>query len=311
MNIIGVLAALGGPTAVAGGALYAWRFFQSRVQAADDRIREADERANAAEKRTAEATAAQARALNERIEALEGEVKRRDVIITETQAHERECQEALRREIRLSAKRYLTPYNPEEPPPDSIPPPDWVENTGVQVIRDEESQRVLQAAKEEYTRRKSSGNMPAVRPKQRSSPGVRSARMDVLIVDDEYSSARSMYRAVEHILHRWGHKDWNIAVVTSAVDGRHLLVADPDMRAAIVDYLMPKLLGDRIIEEALEIRPELRGRIIVSSAAEFPNDVAHKLFTELGCLRLDKPFQLEQLEHALRRAIHRGKGGGE
>jgi CheY-like chemotaxis protein len=297
---------------VGTGALCAWRFFQSRVKAADDAIREAEERARQAEARTAEATAAQARALHERIDALEHELHRKDSLIAEANEHERACQEALRREIRLSAQRAVTPYNPNEPPPESLPPPPWNENTDVKVIRDEETQRVLQTAKEAYKKRTSSGNIPAVRPKQRSYPGMRTSRMDILIVDDDYSSARSMHGAVEHILHRWGHKDWNVAVVTSAVDGRHLLVADPDMQAAIVDYLMPKFLGDRIIEEALEIRPNLRGRIIVvSGVTEYPSDVAHRLFTELGCLRLDKPFQLEQLEHALRRAISSSKGGGE
>lgn len=71
---------------------------------------------------------------------------------------------------------------------------------------------------------------------------------------------------------------------------------DEDVALCFVDLVMPNLRGEQLIEEALRKRPSLRGCIVVCSGLPPADETERRLFGELGCLRLDKPFLLEQLE---------------
>lgn len=123
--------------------------------------------------------------------------------------------------------------------------------------------------------------------------------MDALIIDDEIHGARAMKSALSAIL----PIGWRVECVSDAVQGRAILTLDSRIRLAVVDYLMPRFDGLRLVSDVLELRPELQGRIIISSGAQYPADIAHRLFEELGCLRCDKPVDLDLLDRLVSQAI--------
>lgn len=117
--------------------------------------------------------------------------------------------------------------------------------------------------------------------------------MDALVVDDNESLARALEWALRRIL----PAGWDVKSTHDARLGGYLLVMDPGLKVAIIDYLLPVMLGDQIINEAMKVRPELRGKIIVSSGMdEFPEEVEKLLFQDLGCRKLSKPVDFDELE---------------
>lgn len=116
--------------------------------------------------------------------------------------------------------------------------------------------------------------------------------MDALVVEDQVAIGRVLVWALRRIA-----PGWDIQITGDAIAGGYLLVLDPSLKMAVVDYFMPMKLGDEIIEEALKIRPHLKGKIIVCSGiGTYPPEVEKKLFVELGCRRLDKPIDLDKFE---------------
>lgn len=116
--------------------------------------------------------------------------------------------------------------------------------------------------------------------------------MDLLIVDDDAMALAAIHRLLLDIV----PAHWSIAPVSDALAGRSLLTLDPRIKVAIIDYLMPRLDGLALVEDALKYRPELRGKIIITSGAAIPEDIEQRLFEELGCIRLDKPVDADALE---------------
>lgn len=117
-----------------------------------------------------------------------------------------------------------------------------------------------------------------------------------LVIDDSPDVAAAMHRLVRQVLPRDG---WAVQHVTDPKLGLSIAVLDQGLRIVFVDSVMPILNGDDLIEQALRRRPGLRGRIVVCSGLWFEEHRERRLFRELGCLRLDKPFRLEQLEQVV------------
>lgn len=114
----------------------------------------------------------------------------------------------------------------------------------------------------------------------------------VLVIDDEPIVAMSIHRFLRHAL----PSTWTVEEETDPRVGLSRVVLDYKIAFVFVDVLMPGLTGDALIEELLSRRPDLRGKIIVCTGALMEDAMAHRLFNELGCIRLDKPFRLESLE---------------
>ena len=85
--------------------------------------------------------------------------------------------------------------------------------------------------------------------------------MDALVVDDNESLAK----ALEWALRRIVPAGWDVRSTGDAVTGGALLILDPGIKVAVIDYLMPMRDGEHIVAEALKVRPQLRGKIIVCS----------------------------------------------
>lgn len=117
--------------------------------------------------------------------------------------------------------------------------------------------------------------------------------MDALIADDNIALSKALGWALKRIV----PDGWDIRVTNDAVTAGYLLILDPGLKLAVLDYLMPIRDGEHIITEAMKVRPHLRGKIIVCSGLDdFPEEVERHLFAELGCKRLRKPVDLELFE---------------
>jgi CheY-like chemotaxis protein len=124
-------------------------------------------------------------------------------------------------------------------------------------------------------------------------------RKKILVIDDDPVVAQSIHRFLRQVV----PASWEVAHETDPKVGLLRAVTDQAIALCFVDLLMPALGGDQLIEMALRQRPDLRGRIAVCSGAMPNSDAEKRLFGELGCLRIDKPFTLEELERFVWRFI--------
>ena len=117
--------------------------------------------------------------------------------------------------------------------------------------------------------------------------------MDALIADDNIALSKALHWALKRIV----PDGWDIRVTNDAVTAGYLLILDPGLKVAVVDYLMPIRDGEHIVTEAMKVRPHLRGKIIICSGLdEYPPEVEHHLFVDLGCRKLPKPVNFDELE---------------
>jgi CheY-like chemotaxis protein len=124
----------------------------------------------------------------------------------------------------------------------------------------------------------------------------------ILLVDDE----PTIVRALTTFMRRELPAGWGIAAFVDALPAIAFVDEDilRDIVFAIVDLTMPGLGGADFIAQTLEKRPDLRRRIAVFSGSVLLRG-DDPLFTELGCLRLNKPFEIAQL-HGLVRSVTGG-----
>jgi response regulator of citrate/malate metabolism len=122
-----------------------------------------------------------------------------------------------------------------------------------------------------------------------------------LIVDDDVMVARAMTRAVRG----WLPDTWTIETVSSALDGLCLVVTDKEIELVLLDRLMPDASGDAVAVHILRYRPEMKGKILISSGLDYSEQEAEYFFGELGCLQLDKPLDIEVLKTLVFAAITR------
>ena len=122
-----------------------------------------------------------------------------------------------------------------------------------------------------------------------------------LIVDDDPMVARAMQRAAEV----WLPEGWDIETVSSPLDGLCMTVTDKEIELVLLDLTMPDVRGDVVAVYILRYRPELRGKIILSSGLDYAAHEAEYLFDELGLLRLDKPLDIDRYEALVLGAITR------
>lgn len=275
MDVVTVLTALTG----SGGLGFSiWKFVKGRIEANDAKrkleIEAFERRIEDAEKRAADSVAREIQALKDRILKLEKD--------------HADCEQLLRAEIRRSTRNALSPRRPDDPIPNSLPPPDeeWYEHTDAQLMWDEETQKVIQ---EEKKKRSSDPKRPTI---PRPTPTSGDSRPRAIVVDDHADQARALMRLLADVVPR----HWKVETLTDARAGRMVLVMDERVRLAIVDWVMPRFDGEAVITEALRQRPELRGKIIVTSGWPIPDDVARHLFDELGCFWLEKPIEFKKLK---------------
>jgi DNA-binding response OmpR family regulator len=119
--------------------------------------------------------------------------------------------------------------------------------------------------------------------------------MDALIAEDHDVLANALLWALQRIL-----PGWDIQRVEDGRSAEYALIMDSGVRLAVLDYLLPRADAEKVVASVLQIRPKLKGKIIICSGIDYPDDVAERLFVDLGCKRLDKGnhellFELERL----------------
>ncbi len=124
----------------------------------------------------------------------------------------------------------------------------------------------------------------------------------VLLVDDEPVLVRALVQYLSGVL----PAGWLVLAEPDGEAALTMLQDDitRDIRVCIIDFHLRGISGAELIRRALPARPDLRGKLIVCSGSSFLE--SDPLFAELGCERLDKPFELEQLRLAVLRAIGHG-----
>jgi CheY-like chemotaxis protein len=115
---------------------------------------------------------------------------------------------------------------------------------------------------------------------------------DALVIDDYPAAAKAMATLLERLC----PPGWAIGSTTDAAEGLSAMIGLPHLRLVVTDYLLPRFDAQDIVEMALRARPRLRGRIIVSSGADFPPDIYERLFVDLACLPLPKPVETDLLK---------------
>lgn len=118
-----------------------------------------------------------------------------------------------------------------------------------------------------------------------------------IVVDDEPLIARLLRERISEIL-----TGWHVVSETACARALALIEADDAREIAVVfaDLSMPGIGGEELIVQTLAHRPDLRGRIVVCTGGVTTFRQEDRLFRELGCARLDKPFMTEELRSVLR-----------
>lgn len=118
----------------------------------------------------------------------------------------------------------------------------------------------------------------------------------LLLVDDEPALIKTLVAFFRRAL----PPEWELAAFGKEQEALAFIADDllRDVRFCIVDIGMDGMGGAQLISEALKRRPDLRGRICVFSGSMLHDE--DPLFTRLGCLRLDKPFEIAQLNEIVR-----------
>lgn len=223
------------------------------------------------------------------VASLRAEAEQRETrCIEEKRELEQRCDrlsERWRREVEFGAERYLHARDEEpgeDPPSVEELLPEWEENTS----RHERAE-IVRGVVDHY---------------RDSTPPRGKHPADAVVIDDNLPMLGALRRVLESILPRW-----RIVGFSEPGAGRNALVAAPHVKLAVVDYHFAesRLDGEAIIDQALKVRPNLRGRIIVCSGVDISPATARRLFDELGCLNLPKPVQRADLERMVYKALGR------
>jgi CheY-like chemotaxis protein len=118
-----------------------------------------------------------------------------------------------------------------------------------------------------------------------------SARLRVLLVDDEEAVCRSLGRGLE----RLGFE------VTVARSGTEALTAleRSTFDAIVTDQQMPGMTGPELIAMILARDPTLRHRLVITGG-DLGTIAARELVAATGCRAIEKPFHLLELAAAVR-----------
>jgi PAS domain S-box-containing protein len=136
----------------------------------------------------------------------------------------------------------------------------------------------------------------AAAPPPGAEPSV-ARRLRVLLIEDE----AALRQAVERFLARR-----NVSVVGVA-DGETALAAAraSEFDVVVTDVRLPGMSGKEFAERLRSEQPALGARLVVATG-DARSDDARAIVDATGAIRIDKPFDLERLEEAIRASAARG-----
>ncbi|AKF04217.1 PAS domain-containing sensor histidine kinase [Sandaracinus amylolyticus] len=119
---------------------------------------------------------------------------------------------------------------------------------------------------------------------------VRSSR--ILVIDDETRFGRALRASLG------AHHDVQLA--TSGREGLGILLAGEDFDLVVCDLMMPDVSGMGIYDEIRRARPDLTERFVFMTGGAY-TDQARAFFEHVTVPRLEKPFDVAEVERLLRR----------
>jgi CheY-like chemotaxis protein len=124
------------------------------------------------------------------------------------------------------------------------------------------------------------------------APRGAARRQRLLLIDDEPHLGTTLSTGLRD------HAD--VVAVRSGREAIELLLRDQGFDLILCDLMMPDLTGMDVFEEVSRELPALRGRFVFTTGGAV-TERARQFIEEKPDQRLDKPFQLEQVEALLRR----------
>jgi len=122
--------------------------------------------------------------------------------------------------------------------------------------------------------------------------GVRDERrLRVLLIDDETALGTSLRRCISRY--------WNASFVNDGRQALELLRHDCGYDVIVCDLMMPEVTGMDIYEELVQSKPDLSKRMLFMTGGAF-TERARTFLESVPNRHLDKPFDLAQLEAAVR-----------
>jgi PAS domain S-box-containing protein len=116
-------------------------------------------------------------------------------------------------------------------------------------------------------------------------------RLRVLLIDDETALGTSLRRCISRY--------WNASFVNDGRQALELLRHDCGYDVIVCDLMMPEVTGMDIYEELVQSKPDLSKRMLFMTGGAF-TERARTFLDSVPNRHLDKPFDLAQLEAAVR-----------
>jgi len=116
-------------------------------------------------------------------------------------------------------------------------------------------------------------------------------RLRVLLIDDETALGTSLRRCISRY--------WNASFVNDGRQALELLRHDGGYDVIVCDLMMPEVTGMDIYEELVQSKPDLSKKMLFMTGGAF-TERARLFLDSVPNRHLDKPFDLAQLEAAVR-----------
>jgi CheY-like chemotaxis protein len=126
-------------------------------------------------------------------------------------------------------------------------------------------------------------------------PATALRRGRVLIVDDEPTVAKAMLRVLS--------SDHEVVALGSAEEALERTLAGERFDVIICDLMMPQMTGMDLHAEFARVAPEQADRMIFLTGGAFTSR-ARAFLAEVSNIRLDKPFDVFQLQTLINDSIH-------
>jgi signal transduction histidine kinase/CheY-like chemotaxis protein len=130
------------------------------------------------------------------------------------------------------------------------------------------------------------------------SAAAGSTRARVLVIDDDPGVLSALRLMLQE------HHD--VTVMQDPHEAVGDIVAGAVYDVVFCDFVMPTMTGEDVYEAVKWQRPGFEGRIVFMTGAAFQQD-AERFLSRVKNARIDKPFNLEQIEGLVRRAVESGE----
>jgi PAS domain S-box-containing protein len=136
---------------------------------------------------------------------------------------------------------------------------------------------------------------PEAEPLPEPDPATLTGKERILFVDDEPKFVMITQRQLEHLGYR-------VTIFTNPIDAlEHFKTAPDAVDLVISDVAMPKMTGDKLINQIRLIRPGMPAILCTG----YRDRVDQKKAASMGCAYVLKPVERNQLAHLIRKTLEK------